>query len=290
MTKPHLWIIGALCLSFAAAVPAKGQPPIWTVQGPHARLLMFGSVHILPAGIAWMPRALTQALQKGDEVWFEIPVDPAAQAQAAEALLARGALPAGDSLFAHLSPDQNARLRRACALLRTSPDSLAGLQPWFADVSLSLLEDVQSGAVPAEGVEQEVLRISPPRAARRALETVDEQVEMLAGAPLSDQVASLDETLKEISDDPRAFSRVLDEWMAGDIAALQKDVLAPIAGNSPEVYRRLITDRNRRWTASLAQRLRGDGEVVVIVGMGHLIGPAGVPALLRAQGFVVTGP
>ena len=32
------------------------------------------------------------------------------------------------------------------------------------------------------------------------------------------------------------------------------------------------------------------GEAVMVVGVGHLVGPDSVPALLRARGVVVEGP
>jgi uncharacterized protein YbaP (TraB family) len=40
----------------------------------------------------------------------------------------------------------------------------------------------------------------------------------------------------------------------------------------------------------LDARLKGHGHTVVVVGIGHLIGPDGVPARLRALGYSVTGP
>jgi hypothetical protein len=164
------------------------------------------------------------------------------------------------------------------------------MRPWLADVTLSLLQDAQANATPSLGVEEGIRTMSPPGASQRAFETANEQVDLLAGAPVLDQIASLDGTLRQISKDPQAFSRILDDWSVGDVKALQKDALEPIMEASPRVYRRLITDRNRRWAETLAQRLDGTGEAVVVVGMGHLIGSDGVPALLRAKGFRVSGP
>ena len=59
---------------------------------------------------------------------------------------------------------------------------------------------------------------------------------------------------------------------------------------SPTLFRRLVSDRNARWTLTLDERLKGRGRTVVVVGMGHLIGPDGVPARLRALGYEVEGP
>jgi hypothetical protein len=84
---------------------------------------------------------------------------------------------------------------------------------------------------------------------------------------------------------------VVNAWLSGDVAALRKDALEPLIKSSPGMYRRLITDRNRHWASVLARRLKaGDGVIVVVVGTAHLIGPDGVPALLRARGFTVDGP
>ena len=64
----------------------------------------------------------------------------------------------------------------------------------------------------------------------------------------------------------------------------------PLWKASPTLYKRLITERNARWADQLRRRLKGRGVVIVIVGMGHLIGPQGVPARLRAMGVAVDGP
>ena len=82
----------------------------------------------------------------------------------------------------------------------------------------------------------------------------------------------------------------LDAWTAGDIAALDQQALQPMLKSSPRLYQVLITQRNAAWVKTIRARLSGSGRTVMVVGIGHLIGPGGVPALLRAEGVAVDGP
>jgi uncharacterized protein len=285
-------IAAALLLAavLGAAAPAAAKPAVWTVHGPAATLTLFGSVHLLPAGLDWRPAALDAALASADEVWFELPIDAATSNQVAELAIARGALPKDRHLGALLSSAQAARLAQAAAALNCPAAALDVMQPWMAELTLSVAEDVRGGASASDGVEAQVQALAPPTAARHAFETAAEQIGFLAGASVRDQVASLSATVDEIDDDPGAYRRVVDEWMAGDVAGLQRDAVDPVARASPGLFERLIGQRNRRWARVLGARLGSPGRIVVVVGAGHLVGPHGLPALLRAQGFQVDGP
>src|SRR5205085_2374583 len=116
------------------------------------------------------------------------------------------------------------------------------------------------------------------------------QIDLLAGAPPREQIASLSETLKEMEDEPDQYQSLVRAWMAGDLKAMDDEALAPLRKVSPTLFRRILTDRNARWAVVLDRRLKGHGRTVVVVGMGHLIGPQGVPARLRALGYRVEGP
>jgi uncharacterized protein YbaP (TraB family) len=274
----------------AVAGAAKAEPAMWTVRGPHATVILFGSIHLLPKGLNWESPALRAAVARANEIWFELPMDPATADQVRQQIADRGALPRGDSLFNHLTAAEGERVKAICAKLGVPPTLVATMRPWLAEVTLSLIQDMKAGAEASSGVEQQISSQAPAGARLQAFETVKDQVGFLADTSPAGQAASLDETLGEIQNDPNLFGRVVDEWMDGDLKALSKDALDSMEGTSPEMYRRLITGRNRRWAARLAGRLQGDGVVVVVVGVGHLIGPGGVPALLRARGFRVEGP
>lgn len=285
--------LAAIIVAFAtvfAAGAVQAKPPVWVVRGKDTTIVLFGSVHVLPAGLDWPPPALTSALAKADELWFEIPITPQAQEQAAALTQSQGPYPPTDALSNHLTPAQSARLRRVAEKLSLSSLALDRMKPWLAEVTISLAMDARYGATASEGVETRVQALAPPTARRRAFETVPQQIGFLAGTPMETQLASLDETLSEIEDKPETYDKVIDDWMAGDTAAIGADALDPLLTAAPVLYRRLIVERDQRWTRIIRERLKGHGTVVMVVGVGHLVGPDSVPAMLRAHGIAVEGP
>ena len=269
---------------------ASGQPPLWVVHGRHTTIYMFGSVHILPPGLDWAPARLIGALPKARELWFELPIDQSTDVAAANLIRTLGYLPPGDRLSKYLTANEEARLKRVGEKFGLAPETLDAMRPWWAEVTLSLKMDDVEGATASHGVEQQLQGLAPLSAHRRAFETPAEQIGFLAGASMSDQIASLDETLREIEEDPGSYKRMLDGWMTGNVQELTMDALDPLKTASPALYKRLITDRNRRWAETIRNGLAGRGTMVVVVGMAHLIGPEGVPAQLRAAGLAVEGP
>jgi uncharacterized protein len=283
-------VVLALALTLGGAPHAAAKPPVWIVHSRQATLMLFGSIHLLPAGLDWRPGALDAALAKAGEVWFELPINADSDNRAAAASIARGALAKDRSLLAMLTPDNAAKLRQAADALGCPIQAVDRMQPWMAELTLSVAEDARGGATAFDGVEDQVQAITPAATRRQAFETAEQQIGFLAGAPVKDQIASLDWTLDEIDQDPASFQRVVDEWMAGDLAGLQRDALDPLQRVSPTLYDRLIAHRNHAWAKTLANRMRKPGQIVVVVGIGHMVGPGGLPALLRAEGLEVDGP
>ncbi|HZZ35788.1 MAG TPA: TraB/GumN family protein [Caulobacteraceae bacterium] len=275
---------------FAFAGQAFAKPPVWTVRDGDSTIMIFGSVHVLPQGLDWIPPELKQALAKADDVWFELPINPSTELESERLAQARGLLPEKDTLSAHMSPEQQQRLQRVADRLRVHAPALERMRPWLVEITLSVIADGQAGATVTDGVEQQLEALAPATARRRAFETPAQQIEFLAGASMADQVASLDQTLTELENEPDLYQKVLNDWMASDVAAIQARVLDPVRYASPTIFARLITTRNERWSRVIARRMAGSGETVIVVGMGHLVGPGGVPALLRAKGFTVEGP
>ena len=273
----------------ANAGPAAAEPPVWTVRDTDSTIVLFGSVHVLPADLDWRPDALDDALAKADDLWFETPVDAANEAEAAAAARASGYLPSEQSLSALLSPQGRARLDRVCGRLGLSPAAIDRLRPWYADVTLGVVALMRQGATVSTGVER-TLAEAAPEAKRRSFETSTQQIAFFADAPLADQLASLEDTLEQLEEDSDFYDRLINAWARGDTRAIEDLGLTPMKQVSVHLYDALIVQRNKRWVEAIAERMSGSGETVIVVGVGHLVGPDSVPALLRARGFAVEGP
>ena len=287
MIRPLALTLGLVLL---LASPARAQPPIWIVRDGDSEVVLFGSVHVLPPGLDWGQARLDPWLRTADDLWFELPVDAATEAETGRIAAARGVLPAGASLSSMLSGSARARMARLALAYGLSLQQLDRLEPWFAEVVLAGQAYRKAAASVGAGVEQTISRRAPPRLTRRAFETPDQQIAFFDQAPLSVQIASLEDSLKEMEAHPEAYEDLVAAWQKPDLKGLEREAIEPMRKTSPILYQRLLAERNAAWTRTLDQRLKGKGRTVVVVGIGHLIGRDGVPARLRGLGYSVEGP
>jgi uncharacterized protein len=285
-----LRLVLALLAALVTAAPARAAAPVWVIRDADSTIVLFGSVHILPHGIDWAPKTLTDSLAQADDLWFEIPPDETTAAEVSLLAARHAQLPPGKTLSSLLDAKSRARLRRVAADVGLPVAALDQMQPWMAEVQLMVAFLYRRGGLMAEGVEEKISAMAPPGVQRRAFETADQQVGILAGGDMTTQVASLKETLRELSEDPASFDRMIKAWASGDVKALSREAVEPLRKAAPQSYEALVVQRNRAWTEIIAKRLAGSGRTVMVVGAGHLVGPDSVPALLRARGVAVEGP
>lgn len=283
--------LAGLAAAFAAFVlPARAEPPVWVVRDADSEMLLFGSVHVLPPGVKWRPKALDAALTSADDLWFELPVGPATDQEVARLAANSGILPPGQSLFTLLPPADAERLIRVARTWGVEPANLDRLEPWLAEVALAGAVYTRAGAQTSLGVEAVLNAAAPATVARRALETPAEQIGIFDQTPLADQIASLKTSVEELEKDAGGYLKLVEAWRSGDPGRLDREALQPLREASPTLFRRLVTERNARWTTELDARLKGKGRTIVVVGVGHLVGDEGLPTRLRALGYSVTGP
>ena len=284
-------LFAAALALWLAAWPALAEPPMWVVEAKGARIVLFGSVHLLShRSDGWRTPELEAELAKTRSIWFEIPFDDASRAEASKAAGAQGLLPAGQTLRSQMTPEARARLERIAPKIGMDVALLDRLKPWLAEVMITTAQAVRDGASETLGVETQLQASTPPQVRRRAFESPAEQIGFFSGATMSDQQASLADTLRQIEEEPDAFAKLENAWTEGDVDTLVEEAVEPLKKQAPGLYDRLVASRNRRWVAVIEGLLKRKERAFIVVGVGHLVGPGGVPALLRAKGFRVEGP
>jgi uncharacterized protein YbaP (TraB family) len=277
----------AACEARPLGHPPLGHPPLWRIADEDSEIWLFGTVHVLPADLAWRSQRLDAAFASADELVTEADVSGDLAALAAR----YGALPHGEMLADRLAPSVRAQLMRVGASLNLPPAEIETMRPWLAALRLSFLFAASQGQQSTAGIEAVLLPLARARGMRLSyLETPQQQIRTLADLSEADQIRFLESTLTDIEAGVAILETTQRAWAEGDTAALERLLDAQMRSAGPGAYEALITRRNRAWAQTIEQKLEGAGRTFYAVGAAHLLGGDSVVTLLRRNGVRVEGP
>ena len=275
----------------AAAQPVvRAHPALWHVKGPVGEVYLMGSIHLLPKNIAWRGGAIDAAMSKADVFVFEVSTDDKAQAEIRRLIAEMGMLPPGVSLRRLLPEEARPDFDAAIKAAHLPPEMVDREKPWLVSLQLLVAQGVAKHYSADAGVDHAVMKIAAKaRKPTRFFETIQEQIQLLAGSDDNLQIAQFASDLKEYQKDEDDLAPLVAAWSKGQAAKLA-DLINKELAEQPELKKALLTDRNRRWALQIQTMLREKRVFFITVGAGHLAGRDGVPALLRQAGYKVEGP
>lgn len=282
-------LITALALS-CLALPACAQPApdankdadpaLWVVKDEDTTIYLFGTIHVLKPGLSWFDEAVKTAFDKSQTLVLEM-VEPD-QATQQKVVTAKAFAPQQPALSTQVAPKYLPSLTKAMTETGIPAPAWEKMRPWFAAITLSIAP-VQKMGFQAENGPEGVLTSAARAAGKQVtgLETFEGQLSIFDGLSQKGQVQLLESTIDELPTAGDTMQRMVDDWAKGDPDALAKEMNEAIK-DSPEVAKTLLTDRNQKWAAWIAERMKTPGTVFVAVGAGHLAGPDSVQAQLAA--------
>ena len=280
----------ALAASTTMLAPMEAHPALWTVHGKKGTAYLFGSVHVLPQQVDWRTKEIDAAIAKADVFVFELPVEEDLQAHIQNYVKTRGTLPPDQHLRDMLSPKARAAFDREIAKLPVSPSAFDHMRPWLADVTIDVLDIQNQHYSPQAGIEAQLKKeIAARNKPVIGLETVDQQLALLVPDDPKVELQNFESDLVSAKEDNDKVGPLLDAWMQGDVRRLAHLTSADM-DNYPQLRKVLIEDRNNAWVKKITALLDENKTYFIAVGAAHLVGPRGVPALLRKQGLKVDGP
>lgn len=283
-----------LCLVQLLPGPAIAQTtggssklPLWVAKGQSNTVHFLGSVHFLKRDFYPLPEPIEQTYTNAEIVMFEVDIARMRNPAFSQKVLADGTFPAGKTIAEEISQETYERLQEALKKKLGQGKLLDRFKPYMAALTLSVLELQRLGFRSDDGVDQYIYRkATRDKKEIRALETAEDQMSVFTTMNREEQEALLLTSLEEMNQIETMFGDIIAAWKSGD--AMKLDTLIKDSMKEhPKLMEKLFADRNQKWVAQIEPLLQGDKNVLVIVGVGHLVGKDSVVEMLQQKGIKV---
>lgn len=287
LLQPAPTFAAAVAPAPAATVQATGSgPALWVIRDEDSTLYLFGTVHVLRPGTLWRWAVVEDAFDSADRLVLEIsnPDDQAAMMP----LIQQHGMSPDRPLSQLLNAEERSKLDAAAQAMGASGAALDPMRPWLAALTLSVAPLIKAGYDPQSGVEL-VLKGRAAAAGKEigGLETIDEQIRILAGFPEAAQLDFLRSTLEDFENATTELDGMVEAWANGDVRAIDRLGVQPMRRENRAVYDALLVRRNVNWADQIETMLEGSGTVFIAVGAAHLAGGDSVQSLLNRRGVEV---
>lgn len=267
-------------------VPRRGA--LYRVHHDGKTSYLFGTIHVGKQDFFPLESEVTEALAKSSALVLEL--DVRASDAYYRALARHGQYPAGQTLRDHLSPAALARLQAALDKVKIPLRSVEHYRPWVVANLLVGQEIEKSGFNRGLGVEGYLLSQARKKPLLE-LEDADYQLGLFGSMDDAQQEAYLLENIADVDSGAalRKSAGLVDAWGAADaarIAELTRELTTGDTVSARFMDRTLLGKRNPEMAAGIEAIMR-KGDAFIGIGLLHLVGDNGVPALLRQHGYEV---
>lgn len=284
---PPQWVPLSADKSRALAAQAQDRGMLWRIDHQGRSAWLYGTLHVGRAAWVHPGPTVRAALQRSDSLALEIDLrDPQHMA----------ALGAGLRANPQAAPLPPALAARLALQHRSVCNPLAQMQALRPEAQLMVVLAQlarRQGMDPDHGIDASLAEVAQQLDKPVwSLETVQIQLrEMVSDDPAEVQ-RSVRKGLAELekANSGQQLVQLSQAWARGDTRRLERypdwcDCMHSAEDRAD--YTRLIAARNPAMARQVAARLRMGQTPFVAVGALHLVGPQGLPALLRAEGFRV---
>lgn len=263
-----------------AVTVSSGKHFLWRVRNLPQPFYILGSVHAMRRSDYPLGREIDEAIAHCGRFVFE------SDNYHTDARIWRRKMreaqhyPAGVTLRDKVRPETYAHIRRVAKVRASEYDDV---KPWaiaFFMVSHPYFHDISK----RYGVEDYVYRRASPFAEFGGLETLDENIRVLAGMTDAESEAFLVQTFGHPGRIAWEMSKTIDAYKRGDTNALAA-AYASEDREAPFITWRTIDQRNLRWIPRIEREMSSGKSTMIVVGARHLCGRNNVVALLKARGY-----
>ena len=274
-------------------------PFLWRVEGKigeesAAKSWLYGTMHIGDQRLVTLPEVVDSAVESSDAVFCELDMKQAQRDQLSA--IRTMALPRGQTLEDQLPVETYERLGKYLAKHGMSVDNLANLRVWAVNMTLASLEASFEGMT--QSLDLSIYELADELDKETGgLETMDEQIQVLAGSSKEDQIAMLAATLDDLEESEARGSSSIEEllkiYLTGDEAALLEKASESMRDDkalNDRLLKRVLYDRNVTMANRMVEKMQAEPEKAFFFAVGamHYPGEKGIVDLLRRKGYRIT--
>ena len=275
---------------FVAGLSAQPAPrnTMWKVEGPGGSVAyLLGSLHVLTAEYYPLSAVINKAFDASKTLVEEIDLDEAGDPTQMIAALTKAMLTDGRTLDQLIAPELFAEVKQRAEQTGLPMMAIQRMKPWLVAVTLMSPTLQAAGFKPEHGVDKHFFdRAKASGMKRQALETLGYQLDRFDQLSPKLQEEMLKSTIEELDTQVKGVKEMAQAWTFGNVAAIEKMMLESLL-ESPELYQRLLVERNQNWIPHVETCLKENAGCFIVVGAAHLIGPDGLPTLLQKKGYKV---
>jgi hypothetical protein len=280
-------VLVALLTLVAPVHDALARSFLWKASGPQGVIYLVGSVHMLSKDYYPLSPALEAAFKDSDLLVEEADLGELLSPDSQFKMLSQGMLPESQSLQRVLSPKTYALVSKRVGDLGMPIEVLQRFKPWFLALTIMSLDWQSSGLDPELGLDKHFYDRARGEGKRvQGFETAEYQISRFDQMTMDQQDHLLAESITELDTERSNITRLVDAWRVGDEPTVERIVLQGLK-DDPQMYQRLLVDRNRNWLPTIESFFNRRGHTFVVVGAAHLVGPDGLLAILKSKGYSI---
>ncbi len=282
-----LLFVGLLTTATQAQAPQKHF--LWKVEAPNGySAYLVGSIHVLTADAYPLPAAIDKAFDASKTLVEEVDLDELSDPMLMMTALTKAMLTGGQTLDQLISAETYAEVKKRAEGYGMPMAALQRMKPWLVAVTLMAPTLQSAGFKPELGVDRHFFdRAKEKNMKRLGLETLAYQLDRFDQMSPKLQEDLLKATIDDVDTQVSGVKDMVKAWTSGDVATVEKLALTAFL-ESPELYLRLLLERNQNWLPHVERCLTDNAGCFIVVGAAHLVGKDGLPALLAKKGFKVT--
>jgi len=286
-TKIIIFVAIALLLTCAANAGETHPNTLWRVSAGNNTVYLLGSIHVLKGGDDILNGPMRKAFNDSQILVFEVDLKEMATPNAQQTILAKGMLPAGDSLEKMINKETYELAKAKTEELGLDITAFSQFKPWFFIMTLSVFKLNMLGFSSQNGIDT-LLYSKATQSGKKVLglETFEQQMDMLDTMSKIDQDELVRQAIQDLDVLEEELDTILNAWSTGDMDKLEATILKSFK-EFPDIYRVIITERNKKWIKRIESFLGEKENHMLVVGAAHLAGNDGLVELLKKKGYPV---